>query len=120
MKIIVGSALFTIACNVVLIPRFGMIGAAIASVSTELLFLLVVSYLSFSRVIETRILVDFLKIGASTLIASLAFLLPTMAIIKGCVFVFAYVSLYFVLKMWGQRELQLLRLMVKMSEKKPA
>ncbi len=111
MKIILSSAVFNIICNFLLIPPYGMVGAAVATVLTELLFL-VLAYAVLSRVFHFRIWSTIGSVGGCAGLASAAFLLPLPLFTKPPLFLAAYLLAIFVFRVWGAREWQLVQVML--------
>jgi O-antigen/teichoic acid export membrane protein len=111
MKIILSSAVFNIVCNFLLIPPYGMVGAAVATVLTELLFL-VLAYVALSRVFHFRIWSTIGSVGGCAGLASVAFLLPLPTFAKAALFLAGYLIAISAFRVWGAWEWQLVRVML--------
>lgn len=111
MKIILSTAVFNIICNFLLIPPYGMMGAAVATVLTELLFL-VLACAALSRVFRFRIWSTLGSVGGCATLASLAFLLPVPLLAKPPLFLAVYLLAITAFRVWGAREWQLVQVML--------
>lgn len=111
MKIILASVAVNLVCNVLLIPPFGIMGAAVATVLTEF-FLLVLTFIALSRVLEMRILADVATIVVCAGFASATFLFSLPLVISMLLFAAAYFGLLLVLRIWGAREWRLVRMVL--------
>ena len=111
MKIILGSAVFNIICNFLLIPSYGMMGAAVATVLTELLFLVLAGTALF-RVFRFRIWSSLGSVSGCVALASGAFLLPVPLFAKPALFLAGYLIAITVFRVWGRREWQLVQVML--------
>jgi O-antigen/teichoic acid export membrane protein len=111
MKIILASVAVNLVLNVLLIPPFGIMGAAVATVLTEF-FLLVLTFVALSRVLEMRILADVATIVVCAGIASATFLFSLPLVISMLLFATVYFGLLLVMRVWGLREWRLVRMVL--------
>jgi O-antigen/teichoic acid export membrane protein len=110
MKIILSTAVFNIICNFSLIPNYGMKGAAIATIMTELL-LLVLTCIALNRVFKVRIWLTLSSLTICTVLASGVFLIPVHFYAKPPLFLTSYLIATFFFRVWGPREWKLVQVM---------
>lgn len=111
MKIILSSVVVNIFCNILLIPTYGIIGAGVATLLTEL-FLLIATFIVLSRVIKMNILPGIAIIIVCAIIASCSFLLSLPLFVSMLLFVTVYICLLIVLRVWGPQEWRLVRIIL--------
>jgi len=111
LKIMMISLAVNLVCNVLLIPPFGIMGAAIATILTEIC-LLILGYASLARVIQLKTRSDILAIAVCTGLSSAVFLLPFHVLAIVPMFVAAYFILLLGSRVLGPREWRLVRVML--------
>jgi O-antigen/teichoic acid export membrane protein len=111
MKLILTSTVVNIAMNFLLIPRFGIVGAAVATVLTESL-LLTMNYIALSRVLMLRGLPQIAGVIGCAGVSAGVFLLPARLIIEVPVFVATYTALLLLTRLLGPRERRLIRMLL--------
>jgi O-antigen/teichoic acid export membrane protein len=111
MKIILASAVFNIICNFLLIPSYGMIGAAVATLLTELL-LFILAFAALGQVFRLQIWCAMGSIIGCAGVASVVFLLPLPVLAKPPLFLACYFIAIIVFRVWGEREWHLVQVML--------
>jgi len=107
MKLILISAAFNLGCNFALIPGYGLVGAATATILTELL-LLVMTYVVLSRALGMSGLRDLLGIGLCGLVPIAVFLSPIHVVAASFIYIAVYLVVLFGMGILGAREWRLL------------
>lgn len=115
MKLMLAATALNITLNFFLIPPFGVVGAAVATVLTEL-SLLIMNYIALSRVLILRGLSQIAGVSACAGVAAGVFLLPVRLIIEIPVFVAAYWILLLLTRLWGSRERRLVKVLLGREE----
>jgi len=109
MKLILISAVFNLICNFILIPPYGIAGAAIATVVTELLLLIMTSYV-LGKTLNANMWMHSLPVMGCSLVASASFFLPIPLYINIPIFLTGYIFLVTIFRVFGDRERNIVRL----------
>lgn len=108
MKTTLASMAFNLACNFLLIPPFGIIGAAVSTVLTEL-FLLLAMYITLAHLLELRVVRSYGCIASCAGMASSVFLFPLPLAASASLFLMIYCGALGVTGIWGPQEWRFVR-----------
>lgn len=114
-----GNALFNVALNLVLIPKYSFVGASVATVLTELLgFILMFYYISkyhFKISVKSYLLLPLLS---GVMLFALIYIIKTFNwIIAGIIGVFIYIMLLYALKIIDKDDIELLKEIIPIGDK---
>jgi O-antigen/teichoic acid export membrane protein len=108
MRIVLYSVFVNLTLNFALIPRYGIIGAATATIITEL-FLLIFSYIYLSRVLKNLTSMSMISVSACAAIASLSLIPELHILLKISLYLSMYLILIVLFGLLGFREQRLIK-----------